>query len=405
MPPEKKEKLKRLFYRGALISTLLLTLVALLMTRPWSRHNSWKQMAIFMPSKRVANFRAMDEIFPSRPIRRGEPSHRFETRERPLPKTYTYRGKQTRLDDFLDRTFTTGVLVLQGNAIVAERYFRGARPDSALTSWSMAKSIVSLLVGIARDEGLIGDLDVPIGSYASELRASAYGAVTLGDALTMSSGVAFDERYERLFSDINLMFARIFYFRESAAHYLASLPREAPSGKRFHYISADTFALGLALREAIGRSLSSYLEQKIWKPIGMEYDASWNVASDDDIELAFCCLNARLRDYAKLGRLVARGGDWDGRRIISKNWLRQSTRVEPERAPGTIPGFRFGYQYHWWIPSGGREAFMAAGIWSQYLYINPSRDLVIVKTSVDPNFFQTKDEHVAVFEAIEDALR
>jgi CubicO group peptidase (beta-lactamase class C family) len=201
------------------------------------------------------------------------------------------------------------------------------------------------------------------------------------------------------------MFARIFYLGESAPHYLAGRPRQYAPGERFHYKSTDAFAIGLALRHAVTMPLSTYLEEKIWKPLGMEYDASWNVESDDGVELAFCCLNVRLRDYAKIGRLLARRGDWDGRRIVSEAWVDESTRLEPVRAPGKVPDFPFGYQYLWWIPAGGRGAFMAIGVWSQYLYINPNRDLVIVKTSVDPDFMADDVEHAAFFEAIEDALR
>jgi CubicO group peptidase (beta-lactamase class C family) len=162
--------------------------------------------------------------------------------------------------------------------------------------------------------------------------------------------------------------------------------------------------LGLALRGAVGQTLTSYLEQKIWRPLGMEHDASWNVENARGAELAFCCLNVTLRDYAKLGRLFARRGDWDGQRVVSEAWLREATRLEPARAPGTLAGTHWGYQYQFWIPSAGRNAFMAAGVWSQFIYVDPDRDLVIVKTSVDPDFDEHGDEHVALFEAIADAL-
>jgi CubicO group peptidase (beta-lactamase class C family) len=199
------------------------------------------------------------------------------------------------------------------------------------------------------------------------------------------------------------MFARIFYFRESVGHYLATRDAEAAPGARFHYASSDTLALGLALRGAIGMPLTTYLEEKLWKPLGMEYDATWNTESDDGVELAFCCLNVRLRDYAKIGRLVARHGDWDGRRIVSEDWLRESTRVEPARAAGTLAPQTWGYQYQWWLP-GRPGVFMAAGVWGQFIYVDPARELVIAKTSVDPDFMANGNESVAVFEAIADAL-
>jgi CubicO group peptidase (beta-lactamase class C family) len=219
----------------------------------------------------------------------------------------------------------------------------------------------------------------------------------------MSSGIAFSEEYDDPVSDIHTMFARILYFRESAAHYLASRDSEATPGSRFHYASSDTFALGLALGQIVKKPLARYLEEKLWGPLGMEYDASWNAESDDGAELAFCCLNVRLRDYAKIGRLAARFGDWDGRRIVPEEWIRESTRIEPARAPGKLPQHPWGYQYQWWMP-GGEGVFMAAGVWGQFIYVDPSREIVVVKTSVDPEFMAHSDETVAFFEAVRTGL-
>jgi CubicO group peptidase (beta-lactamase class C family) len=249
----------------------------------------------------------------------------------------------------------------------------------------------------------LNDLNAPLATYVPELRGAAYGKVSIHDALTMSSGIAFSEEYDDPISDIHTMFARLLYFRESAAHYLAGRNAEVEPGSRFHYASADTFALGLALGHAVEKPLSVYLEEKLWVPLGMEYDATWNTESDDGAELAFCCLNVRLRDYAKLGRLVAHFGDWDGQRIVPEAWIRESTRIEPARAPGTLPKHPWGYQYQWWIP--GRDgAFMAAGVWGQFIYVDPSRELVIVKTSVDPDFMARADEVVAFFESVKKTL-
>jgi CubicO group peptidase (beta-lactamase class C family) len=376
---------------------------ALLLARPWSSRNSFRQMRLFAASARVENFRRMDEIFPGRVIHRAPLPHRFTVRERALPKTFAFGGRAVVLDEFLDRTVTTGLLVLQDDTIVAERYFRGGSAETPETSWSVAKSVVSLLVGIARAERRMGDLSATLSRYVPELAGAAYGRVPVRAALTMSSGIDFSERYDDPTSDIHTMFARLFYFRESAAHYLAGRDADVAPGSRFHYASSDTFALGLALRNAVEKPLAAYLEEKLWKPLGMEYDASWNTESDDGAELAFCCLNARLRDYAKIGRLVARRGDWDGQRIVPAEWIDESTRIEPERAPGMLPNHPWGYQYQWWIP-GRSGAFMAAGVWGQFIYVDPSRSLVIVKTSVDPDFMAHADQTVAFFEAVRDWL-
>jgi CubicO group peptidase (beta-lactamase class C family) len=263
-----------------------------------------------------------------------------------------------------------------------------------------------MLVGIAIDEKAIEGIDATLGKYATELRGAPYGAVQFRHALTMSSGIRFTEDYENPFADIHTMFVRLYLLGdtgESAGHYLASRPREREAGRVFSYESSDTFAIGLSLRGAVHQSLSEYLERKVWQPLGMEYDATWNV-DGSGMELSFCCLNVRLRDYAKLGRLFARGGDWDGQRIVSEAWVHQSTRPDATYPPGSIPWTPYGYQYQWWIPPGSHGAFMAIGVWGQNLYVNPATGVVIVKTSVDPDFATTEEEHAAVFEAIDRAV-
>jgi CubicO group peptidase (beta-lactamase class C family) len=388
------------------VAALLIGVGWLMLFRPWSQYSGWRQMHVFDPEKRVHNFQAMDELFPARPIHRGATPHAFGESLRDLPKTYRFGGRDESTEAFLDRSTTTALLVLKGDTIQFERYYRGADRGSALTSWSVAKSVVSTLVGIALDEGAIASLDDVASKYAPELQGSAYGEVPLRHLLTMSSGVRFTEDYKDALSDIHLMFARLFVFGdhgESVGHYLASRPREAAARARFYYASADTLALGLALRGAVHMPLTSYLEQKLWQPLGMEYDATWNV-DGDGTELAFCCLNVRLRDYAKIGRLVARGGDWDGRRIVSQDWVHQATRPDAIYPPGSLPRGSFGYQYQWWIPAGSHGIFTGRGVWGQSLWVNPSHDLVIVKTSVDPDFMRRQDETEAVLEAIDAAM-
>jgi CubicO group peptidase (beta-lactamase class C family) len=311
---------------------------------------------------------------------------------------YSFEGKTVSLDDFFERTVTTAFLVLKDDSIVLERYFRDATPTTPMTSWSVAKSVVSILVGVARDEGKLGGLSTPLATHAPDLAGKDYGKVTLRDALTMSSGITFSEVYADPSSDIHTMFARIFYLQESIAHYLGTRDAEASPGARFQYSSADTLALGLALRGAVKQPLAAYLEEKLWRPLGMEHDATWNAESEGDMELAFCCLNATARDYAKIGRLMARGGDWDGKRIVSEAWVREATQ-----ASGALSMGSWGYGYQWWLP-GQPGVFMAAGVWGQFIYVDPARQVVVVKTSVDPDFEAHSDETVAVFEMLARSL-
>jgi CubicO group peptidase (beta-lactamase class C family) len=389
------------------VTAAVLALIALALVRPGARYQPLRQMAIFSESSRIHNSMAMEELFPAHRIQRSTTPHHFQIAPRALPASYSFKGETRKLDAFIERTVTTGFLVLQNDAIVDERYFHGASVDSRMTSWSVAKSVVSLLIGIAHDEGRIPNLDASLDTLAPGLRGSDYGKVPLRDALNMSSGIEFNEDYGDALSDIHTLFARVFLLGghgESVAHYLGSLRREVAPGSRFHYVSTDTFALGLALRGAVGTSLSRYAQQKLWQPLGMERDALWNMEDGGGVELGFCCLNVSLRDYAKIGRLVARRGDWDGRRIVSEDWLRESARRDPKRAPGTIPGMSLGYQHQWWQPAKNPATVMAAGVWGQYIYVNPTKALVIVKTSVDPEFDANMDENVALFEAIDSSL-
>ncbi|HVW26878.1 MAG TPA: serine hydrolase [Polyangiaceae bacterium] len=389
--------------RAVAVVFAVLLAASLAATRFWSSRNSFRQMRLFAPSVRVQNFRTMDELFPAKLVHHGTTPHHFARRALALPRTYVFGGSTHAVDEFLERSVTTALLVLKDDDLVSERYFLGASADSPLTSWSVAKSVVSVLTGIARDEGRIGALSTPLGALSPKLAGSDYGEVSLHDALTMSSGIAFSEEYDDARSDIHTMFARVFYFGESVPHYLATRSREVAPGTRFHYASSDTLALGLALRDAVGTSLAEYLEEKLWKPLGMEYDATWNAEGDTGMELAFCCLNVRARDFAKIGRLMARGGDWDGKRVVSEAWVRESTRAEAPRTPGRLPRHPWGYQYQWWVP-GPPGVFMAAGVWGQFIYVDSVRQVVIVKTSVDPDFDRNGDENVALFETIAASL-
>jgi len=282
------------------------------------------------------------------------------------------------------------------------------------TSMSIVKSFVSALVGITIDEGLIVGVDHPITDYVPKLRGSGYDGVPIKHILQMSSGVKFDEEYENLFSDINLMFYQVFGFGQPINDYMAGLKREFPSGETSYYRSCDTQALGMLISTVTGKTVSAYLEEKIWGKIGMEYDAFW-CTDDHGTELSFAFLNATLRDYAKFGMLYLHNGNWNGQQIVSAHWVRESVVPDnPKLQPGPKPPEYwtfgdFGYQYQWWIPNNPDGEYMAIGVWGQYIYVYPKENLVVVNTSVDPHFadnnFEHDDETVEVFRAIAASLK
>ncbi|NQU08172.1 MAG: serine hydrolase, partial [Candidatus Abyssubacteria bacterium] len=327
----------------------------------------WEIYTFFDEGKRIENFRHTERVFPVRGIRRSDPQYHFARDIRELNTTYGFKGETRKVNEFLARTVTTGFLVVKDDKIVTERYFHGATEDTLMTSMSVVKSFVSALVGIAIDDGLIEGVDRPITDYVPKLKGSGYDGVPIKHVLQMSSGVKFDEVYDDTFSDINLLFYKVFGLGQSLDDYMANLKPEYPSGETSYYRSCDTQALGMLVSTVTGKTVSAYLEEKIWGKIGMEYDASWCI-DQHGTEISFAFLNAALRDYAKFGMLYLHEGNWNGEQIISQSWVRESVVPDnPNLQPGRKPeGFEtfgtFGYQYQWWIPDHPDEEFMALGV-------------------------------------------
>ena len=382
------------------LAVLLLTGFLWLRTTPY-----WAGMTLFSEGRRVENFRNMDAVFPHLPVARAGAVWRFSRDRRPLPETYAHEGERRDLGAFLDRTQTTGLLVVHDGAITYEDYRLGADERAQFTSWSVAKSILSALIGIAVDEGHIADLRDPIGRYVPGLDGTAYGAVPIEDALTMSSGIDFDENYDDAFSDVNMLFIQ-FAAGASLAGTLAELQAIREPGIYNDYISSDTIALGLVLEGATGMPVNAYAASRLWGPLGAEADAYWNTGRAGSA-LTMCCFNATLRDYARFGRLYLEGGAREGRQIVPAGWVEASVHpTAPHLQPGDNPAsfWTFGYGYKWWIPEDSDGDFTAMGIWGQYVYVDPARKVVIVKTSADPLFDDRDHETIAAFRAIARAV-
>ncbi len=255
-------------------------------------------------------------------------------------------------------------------------------------SWSVGKSFVSALVGIAIEEGYIESIQLPVSDYVPELKGTGYDGVSLKDVLQMSSGVRFNEDYDDFFSDIKRM-GRVIAMGDSINEFAASLEREREPGTFNHYVSMDTQVIGMVLKATTGKDLSLYLEEKIWKTIGMQSDARWLI-DDLGMELVFGTLNVTLRDYARFGRLYMNYGNWEGEQLVPKQWVIDSiTPDAPHLMPGDYPLLstrKMGYGYQWWIPEHPKGDFMARGVYGQYIYINPEKRVVIVKNSAYPQW-------------------
>lgn len=303
--------------------------------------------------------------------------------------TYRYRNLSYTLGDYLNRQRTTGLLVLKNGEIVAEHYRYGRQDDARFLSFSMAKSVTSLLIGAALQRGHIASLDDAAEKYVKALEGSPYGATTLRQLLRMSSGLTFTERYDGL-DDI----ARL--SRASAGVRGAGTPtevlrsisqRHSPAGQKFVYAGAESDILGRVLTAATGKTMADVTRDWLWQPMGAEHDAYWRIGSDGQ-EQAYGSLSASLRDWGRLGWLLANDGRVDGRisdqQIVPREYLLDAT--DPARQPDAFkprsatPYFGYGYQF-WLLPMKQRS-FAMQGIHGQTVYVQPATGVVMVLTSV-----------------------
>jgi CubicO group peptidase (beta-lactamase class C family) len=387
IPSPKHSRLIRIL---ALVMGVIAIVVALNSSRIIRLYRAFR---LFEKERIVDNFRLMGDSFDSLTIHHGTEIFAFKRAPAPLPGAYRYRGQQKSVNAFIDRTWTTGLIVVRDDTILFEKYFRGNTESSKAISWSVAKYFVSALFGVAVSEGLIKDIQQPVTDYVSMLKGSGYDGVPIKDVLQMSSGVRFNEDYGDFNSDINRV-GRSFAFNTPLADFAATLKRERKPGTYHHYVSMDTQVLGMIIKKATGKTLSAYAEEKLWKPLGMESDALWLIDSDG-MEAAFCGLNVTLRDYARFGRLYLKNGNWNGRQVVPVAWVRASVTPDaPHLMPGKRPNasWELGYGYQWWIPENPDGDFLAIGIYGQAIYIYPKYNIVIAKTSAYPDYNKDGDD-------------
>src|SRR5690606_15201762 len=277
------------------------------------------------------------------------------------PRTIHADGKELAFDAFLEQHRTVAFLVIQRDTILYERYFKGYDASRIHTSFSMAKSVISMLIGAAIADGLIVDVDQPITDFIPELRARGFEQVTVEHLLQMTSGLKFNESYANPFGD-----AASFYYGRRLYESMARMELKHPPGTHFEYQSGSSQLLGWVLERALRkagdtRTITAYTNDKLWAPLGMEFPASWSIdRKKNGIEKTFCCINAPARDFAKLGSLFLHKGEWQGKQLLPRAWVERSTRVD------TANGSAAFYQYQWWLPSGEGD-FQAKGILGQYI--------------------------------------
>jgi len=337
-----------------------------------------------------------DTLVPARKVDKGATASELKRAAQAPKISYSYQKKERDTDAFLEGTRTTGLLVLKGDTILVERYQYDRKPEQRMQSYSMAKTVVAMLVGIAIAEKKIRSIEDTAVQYVPELKGHPYGDTKLKDLLTMSSGVKFTENYDGK-DDVTVL-ARKTIFGLGPGGVDSVMPfteRANPPGTKFYYASAETQVLGLVLRAATGYPLAEYLSYKIWRPMGAESDASWLVDAGG-YELGYMGLNATLRDWGRLGLLLANGGSLNGKQIIPAEWVKAATSVHaPHLAVGTATQFNgYGYQT-WLIDNEGRFALF--GVRGQAVYVDPKSRIVVVMTSVWSNPRSSRGEQFAYF--------
>ena len=319
--------------------------------------------------QRDAAFRALDRLpvlAKSRVVAAGGTP-------RPLPP-----GAPLRLpidvDAYMAGQRAAALVIVHDGKLRLERYGLGFGPDGRWTSFSVAKSITSTLVGAALKDGAIRSMDDKVSEYLPQLKGSAYDDVSIRQLMTMTSGVRWNEDYADPASDV----ARFNNHKpeegvDALVSYMRRLPRAAPPGTRWNYSTGETNLVGVLLSHATGKTLSAYLSQKIWVPAGMEQQATW-ILSRTGQEISGCCLQAATRDFARFGLFLLDGARVDGHGIVPEGWLAEATS---RRTDIGVPGRGYGYQ--WWTFDDG--SYTARGIFGQAIFIDPTRRLVIASNA------------------------
>jgi len=369
-------RLRRILVRGLLV--LLFLILALVALNHKLIIGIYHGVTLFEPERLASNFRQADQRFASKLVAAGDTISTFTYNLKQLPEQYQYQGEAHSVKEFIERTDTTGLIVTRGDQILYEEYFQGNSETSRTVVWSVSKSVVSALLGIAIEEGFIGDVTDPVSHYVPSLVASGYNGVSIKDVLQMSSGIDFDENYFDASSDFNKMAPRSVGLGGPLEDILLSLENKDEPGTVWEYTSSDSQVLGMVVREATGMDLAAYTQSRLWQPAGMEADAYW-LTDSTGVESAFGGFSATLRDLARFGNIYLNDGFFHGKQIIPETWVRDSVTATASHLRPTEN--KLGYGYQWWVPGGGEGDFMAMGIYGQAIYVSPRHKIVIAKTS------------------------
>ena len=326
-----------------------------------------KTILFWNTEEKLNGFKNIKKIFPTSLIRKSDSPYPLSYDLINIDNlSYNYKGKNYSIEDFIQAFKVAGLIVIREGKILHESYNFGNNEQSRWVSFSVTKSVTSMLLGAAIKDGFINSVKDPVVSYLPQLKGSHYDDVSIEQILHMSSGVAWNEDYNDPNSDVSIASA----FNSSKLYdYLSSLGASSKPGSNFNYNTAETNLIGGLVRSAIGNNLSGYLEQKIWKPFGMEFDANWVLDYDYNLELGGCCISATLRDYARIGIFALNNGMLKNKvNILPENWMEQSTTPSPNLEY---------YGYQWWLDGPDYNSFYADGIFGQFIWIDPASKTIV----------------------------
>ena len=363
----------------------------------------YRSLQSFKDENLAYTFQHTPEIQPTVTIQGSAAPFEFAKEENiALVDGFQFEGSFYPTEPFLQDTKTSALLVIQDDVIRYENYFFGGDEATVFSSNSMGKSFVSALMGFAVADGFIDSVNDPLGKYIPEFVGTDLENIPIKACLQMASGIDFNED-----TDMNSFSMRTL-MGTPAMEVIAGYGVQEPPFTYRRYLSINTEILGQVIKNATGKGLGEYMEEKLWTRIGSAHDAYWTL--NNGTELANGGLSISLRDYARFARLYLHEGNWNGEQLLPRDWIRNSLDISADYSkPGANnDGYNaIGYGYQWWVPEGDQGEFMAIGVYGQFLYVNPEQNVIIVKVNADPDFMAEHYElkHVEFFRAIADGLR
>ena len=318
--------------------------------------------------------------------------------EWPLAKQYNTISLNDDTRKQLEEYSSLAFLIIKNDSLLYEEYWDEGSKSSATNSFSMAKTFVSVLTGIAIGEGKIKNVDQPVSDFLPEFKAQTHAAITVKHLLTMSSGINFDENYISPFAYP----AKAYYGTDIRKLTMGYKPDEEP-GKVFKYLSGNTELLAFVIEKATGMSLSEYASEKLWKPIGASHPAYWSLDHENGVEKAYCCFNSNARDFAKIGKLFMHHGNLYGNQIVPQNYVDESIVPANLLDEDNKPNTRYGYSW-WMLDYKGMHIYYARGILGQYIINIPDKNLIAVRLGYKRSSEKINDHPIDVYTYIDAAL-